>query len=101
VAQPRLQPLVEVANLSAGDLVAANRSAANVDFRHTNSVMAHSDGVLAGIAQSSRQLLTGVRLGEADEVGRIATAVIDGVKILRIQDLQAESASSKSAPRRG
>lgn len=92
VAQVRPERLVEVANLSADELTAANRSAARIDFRNTNSLLAHGDDVLAGISQASRQLLTGVRLGEAGEVGRIAAAVIDGVKILRIQDLQAESA---------
>jgi uncharacterized protein YaaN involved in tellurite resistance len=34
-------------------------------------------------------------------VGRIAAAVIDGVKILRIQDLQAEAAGGHPAPRKG
>jgi uncharacterized protein YaaN involved in tellurite resistance len=99
--QPRLERLVEVANLSPEDLAAANHSAANIDFRNSNNLMAHGDGVLAGIAQASRQLLTGVRLGETGEVGRIASAVIDGVRILRIQDLQAESAGSKPVPRKG
>jgi uncharacterized protein YaaN involved in tellurite resistance len=98
--QPKLERLVEVANLSADDLTAAQRSAELIDFRKTGSLMAHGDGVLAGIAQASRQLLTDVRLGEAGEVGRIAAAVIDGVKILRIQDLQAE-ADGGSQPRKG
>jgi uncharacterized protein YaaN involved in tellurite resistance len=99
--QPRFERLVEVANLSPEDLEAAHCSAANIDFRNTNNLMAHGDGVLAGIAQASRQLLAGVRVGEAGEVGRIAAAVIDGVKILRIQDLQTESASRKPVPRKG
>jgi uncharacterized protein YaaN involved in tellurite resistance len=99
--QPRLERLVQVASLTPEDLTLANRSAANLDFRNTNTLLAHGDGVLAGIAQASRQLLTGVRLGEADEVGRIAAAVIDGVKILRIHDLQAESAEGKPPPRKG
>jgi uncharacterized protein YaaN involved in tellurite resistance len=96
-ADPRLQPspaperLVEVANLSPEDLKAAETSAAKVDFRTTNSLLVHGEGVLAGIAAASRQLLTGVRLGETGEVGRIAASVIDGVKILRIEDLQAEA----------
>jgi uncharacterized protein YaaN involved in tellurite resistance len=104
---PRLAPeppperLVEVANLSPEDLAAAQASAAKINFRETASLLSHGDGVLAGIAQASRQLLTGVRLGDAGEVGRIAAAVIDGVKILRIQDLQAESASGQPAPRKG
>jgi uncharacterized protein YaaN involved in tellurite resistance len=98
--QPKFERLVEVANLSPEDLAAAQASAAKIDFRQSTSLMAHGDGVLAGIAQASRQLLTGVRLGEAGEVGRIAAAVIDGVKILRISDLQAESNGQK-APRKG
>jgi uncharacterized protein YaaN involved in tellurite resistance len=107
VVDPRLAPeppperLVEVANLSPEDLAAAHASAAKVNFRDTASLLSHGDGVLAGIAQASRQLLTGVRLGEAGEVGRIAAAVIDGVKILRISDLQAESAGGQPAPRKG
>jgi uncharacterized protein YaaN involved in tellurite resistance len=99
--QPRLERLVEVANLAPDELAAAQASAAKIDFRKTSSLMAHGDGVLAGIAQASRQLLTGVRLGEAGEVGRIAAAVIDGVKILRIQDLQAASTGGQPAPRKG
>jgi uncharacterized protein YaaN involved in tellurite resistance len=98
-ADPRLTPepvperLVEVANLGQEDLAAAQTSAAKVDFRNTNTLLSHGEGVLAGIAQASRQLLTGVRLEDAGEVGRIAASVIDGVKILRIQDLQAEAGS--------
>jgi uncharacterized protein YaaN involved in tellurite resistance len=98
--QPRPERLVEVSKLNPQDLAAANSSAAKLDFRSTNSLMAHADGVLAEIAQASRQLLTGVRVGDAGEVGRIAAAVIDGVKILRIQDLQAEAAGGP-APRKG
>ena len=65
------------------------------------TLLSHGDGVLAGIAQSSRQLLTGVRLGDAGEVGRIAASVIDGVKILRIQDLQAEAGGGQPGARKG
>jgi hypothetical protein len=46
-------------------------------------------------------LLTGVRLGDAGEVGRIAASVIDGVKILRIEDLQSEANGSLPAARNG
>ncbi len=95
--QPPAERLVDVSNLSPADLAAAQASAAKVNFSSSNSMMAHGDGVLAGIAAASRQLLTGVRLGDAGEVGRIAAAVIDGVKILRIQDLQAESSAAPAA----
>jgi uncharacterized protein YaaN involved in tellurite resistance len=93
--------LVEVTNLNPEDLAAARQEAAKVDFRKTATLLAHGDGVLASIAQASRELLTGVRLGDAGEVGRIASSVIDGVKILRIEDLQAEAAGGRPAPRTG
>jgi uncharacterized protein YaaN involved in tellurite resistance len=106
-ADPRLAPepaperLVEIANLAAEDLAAAQLAAAKVDFRNTNTLLAHGDGALAGIAQASRQLLTGVSLEDAGEVGRIAASVIDGVNILRIQDLQAEARGERTPARKG
>jgi uncharacterized protein YaaN involved in tellurite resistance len=105
VVDERLAPapvperLVEVANLSPQDLAAAQASAAKIDFRKTNSLLAHGEGVLGGIAAASRQLLSGVRLGETGDVGRIAASVIDGVKILRIEDLQSEAKGAPAAPR--
>ena len=86
--QPRL---VEVGKLAPAELASAEQAAARVDFRNSASLLSHGDGVLAEIAQSSRQLLAGVRLGDAGQIGDIAAAVIDGVKILRIQDLQNEA----------
>ena len=106
-SDPRLLPqpaparLVETAGLKPEELAAAQQSAARIDFRQSGTLLAHGDGVLAKIAQASRQLLTGVRLGDAGEVGRIAAAVIDGVKILRIEDLQAEAAGGHPGARKG
>lgn len=104
---PRLAPepsperLVEISNLSTADQAAAQMSAAKVDFRNSNTLLAHGEGALAAIASSSRQLLTGVRLEDAGEVGRIAASVIDGVNILRIQDLQAEARGDRPIARKG
>jgi len=95
--EPEPERLVEVANLKPEELAAAQGSAAKLDFRNTSTLLAHGEGVLAGIAQSSRQLLTGVRLGDAGEVGQIAATVIDGIKILRIQDLQTEAKDGQPA----
>lgn len=100
-AEPEPERLVEVSNLSPEDLAAAQASAQKVDFRNSTTLLTHGEGVLAGIAQASRQLLTGVRLGDAGEVGRIAASVIDGVKILRIADLQAEADGGQPAARKG
>jgi uncharacterized protein YaaN involved in tellurite resistance len=98
---PEPERLVDIANLSPQDLAASQGSASKVDFRNTNTLLSHGEHVLAGIAQSSRQLLTGVRLEDAGEVGRIAASVIDGIKILRIEDLQAEANGGNPAARRG
>jgi uncharacterized protein YaaN involved in tellurite resistance len=99
--EPKPERLVEVANLSPQDLAAAQAAAARIDFSKTSTMLAHGEGVLSAIAGASRQLLSGVRLGDAGEVGRIAASVIDGVKILRIQDLQAEAKGGAPAPRKG
>lgn len=98
-ARPQPERLVEIASLSPADLAEAERSAALIDFRNATSLMAHGEGVLSEIAQSSRRLLTDVRIGEAGEVGRIAAAVIDGVRILRIEDLQSEARNGGAAPK--
>jgi uncharacterized protein YaaN involved in tellurite resistance len=98
---PAPERLVDVSKLNPEDLAAAQASAAKVDFRDSTTLLQHGEGVLAGIAQASRQLLTGVRLGDAGEVGRIAASVIDGVKILRIEDLQAEASGGRPEARKG
>jgi len=99
--EPAPARLVEIANLTPQDLSAAQASAQKVDFSNTSTLLSHGEGVLANIAQASRQLLTGVRLGDAGEVGRIAASVIDGVKILRIEDLQAEAGGGRASAPKG
>ena len=99
--EPAPPRLVELAKLSPDGRAAAEQAAARINFRDTASLLSHGDGVLAQIAQSSRQLLMGVRLGDADEIGNIATAVIDGVKILRIEDLGSEAARGRTGARKG
>lgn len=90
---PRPPRLVEVDNLPPDELAAAQSQAGQIDFSASASMMSHGEGVLSGIAAASRQLLSGVRLGDAGEAGQIAAAVLDGIKILRISDLQAEAAA--------
>jgi uncharacterized protein YaaN involved in tellurite resistance len=104
LATPEPSPtrLVELAKLSADELAAAEQAAARVNFRDAASLLSHGDGVLAQIAQSSRQLLSRVRLGgHAGEIGDIAAAVIDGVKILRIKDLRVEADQGRPGARKG
>ncbi len=90
---PKPERLVEVNNLPPEELAAAQAEAQKIDFTDTNSLLSHGEDVLSGVASASRQLLSGVRLGDAGEAGRIAAAVVDGIKILRISDLQAEAAA--------
>jgi uncharacterized protein YaaN involved in tellurite resistance len=97
--QPKPERLVEIANLSPDELAAAGASAGRIDFRTSSTLLAHGEGVLTGIAAASRSLLSGVRVGEAGAAGAIAAAVIDGVKILRIKDLQAEASGAPARPR--
>lgn len=107
ITDPRLVPeappplLVDVSKLSLDEQTAAEQAAARINFRDTASLLSHGDGVLARIAQSSRQMLTGVRLGDTGAIGDIAAAVIDGVKILRIQDLRAEADGGRPGARKG
>jgi len=54
--QPAPERLVDIANLKPEDLAAAQASAAKIDFRNTNTLLTYGEGVLANIAQSSRQL---------------------------------------------
>lgn len=88
---PRPERLVSTDNLPDEELKAAQTQAAQIDFTSSASLMNHGEGVMSGIASASRQLLSGVRLGEAGEAGEIAAAVLDGIKILRLSDLQAEA----------
>lgn len=94
--QPRPPRLVETNTLPPAELAIAQAQAAKIDFASSASLMSHGEGVMTGIAQASRQLLSGVRLGEAGEAGDIAAAVLDGIKILRIPDLQAEAAGNSA-----
>ncbi len=95
--EPEPERLVDISNLNPEDLAASQAAAEKVNFRDTATLLAHGEGAMAEIAQASRQLLTGVRLGDAGEVGQIAASVIDGVKILRIDDLQTEAKGGGSA----
>ncbi len=104
VTDPRLAPappaerLVDVSKLSPADLEEARRAADRLDFRNSLSLLAHGDDVLGRLSETSRKLLADIRLGESGEVGKIAAAILDGVKILRIEDLQKEA--GKPAPAR-
>lgn len=89
--QPRPPRLVETESLPPNELANARAQAARINFSSSATLMEHGEGVMNGIAQASRQLLAGVRLGEAGEAGEIAASVMDGIKILRISDLQEEA----------
>ncbi len=95
---PRAERLVEVAKLPAEELIAARNAADKIAFQNSASLMAHGEGALSGLAQASRTLLSGVRLGDAGEAGAIAAAVLDGIRILRISDLQTEAAAGVKRP---
>jgi len=95
---PRAARLVAIDNLPPEALASAQKAAEKIDFMNSASLMAHGEGVLSGLAGASRSLLSGVRLGDAGEAGEIAAAVLDGIKILRISDLQAEANAGVKRP---
>jgi len=89
--QPKAERLVDIDNMKPEEIEAATLMASRIDFRRTVSLLSHGDDVLADISQASRRLLADVGVGEAGDVGKIAAAVLDGVKILRIEDLQSQA----------
>ena len=89
--QPPAERLVDIGNMKPEEIEAARLMASRIDFRRTVSLLSHGDDVLADISQASRRLLVDAQVGEIGDVGKIAAAVLDGVKILRIEDLQSQA----------
>jgi uncharacterized protein YaaN involved in tellurite resistance len=89
--QPAAERLVDIDNMKPEEIEAATLMASRIDFRRTVSLLSHGDDVLADISQASRRLLVDAQVGEIGDVGKIAAAVLDGVKILRIEDLQSQA----------
>ncbi|WP_414440289.1 toxic anion resistance protein [Burkholderia sp. 22PA0106] len=83
--------LVDLASLSPEQQALARERASQIRFDDTTSTLRFVDQALQPLAASSRRLLSETTVGEAGEIGRIAAAVIDGIKILRIEELQQEA----------
>ncbi|MBN3806773.1 hypothetical protein GXB81_27540 [Paraburkholderia sp. Ac-20336] len=94
---PAFERLVELSTLPAELQTRAHQLADSIRFEDTASTLTFIEHTLQPIAQVSRQLLADTTVGNAGEVGQIAAAVIDGIKILRIDELQAEA--HKIAPK--
>lgn len=88
---PPMERLVDLASLTPEQRAKAQSIADGIRFDDTVSTLSFIDHTLQPMALVSRQLLSDTTVGEAGEVGRIAAAVIDGIKILRIEELQAEA----------
>lgn len=99
--KPPLERLVDVSKLAPADLQAAQDSAGKIDFTESTTLIAHGEHAMREIAEASRQLLTNTRIGDSGEVGKIAAAVINGVKILGIEDLRRELVEKKPTGRSG
>jgi len=94
---PAFERLVELSTLPAELQTRAHQLAASIRFEDTASTLTFIEHTLQPIAQVSRQLLADTTVGNAGEIGQIAAAVIDGIRILRIDELQAEA--HKAAPK--
>ena len=84
--------LVDPTTLDPDRLAKATALAATLDFSKTSTTVGFIENALEPVARISRQLLTDTKVGEMGEVGRVAAAVIDGIHILRIEELQQEAA---------
>jgi uncharacterized protein YaaN involved in tellurite resistance len=89
--------LVDPASLDAEKLKKAQTLAASIDFTQTQTTLAFVEGTLAPVAQISRKLLADTQVKEMGEVGRVATAVLEGINILRLDDLKKEA--QEAAPK--
>ena len=83
--------LVDPAALSPEKLQRAQAIAATIDFTQTQTTLAFVEDTLKPVAQISRQLLADTQVKEMGEVGRVATAVLEGINILRLDDLKKEA----------
>jgi uncharacterized protein YaaN involved in tellurite resistance len=92
ILQPlQVERLVDPASLDPARLEQAQKLAGTIDFAHTLTTITFIEGTLQPVAAISRQLLSDTQVRDVGEVGRVAAAVIDGIKILRIEDLQNEA----------
>ncbi|MEW9272749.1 toxic anion resistance protein [Gluconobacter oxydans] len=95
---PAFPRLVEISRLPADMVEEAHRRAGTIDFGDLNTLLSHGMGALGELAKVSDRMLAGRTLGESDAVGEIAAGVLDGVKILRIGELQKLARGEGGAP---
>lgn len=95
-AMERPARLVEISKLAPADLDEAEGQAELVNFRDTSSLLSHGEGSLKAMGEVTHQLLSQATLGKTGEVGALAASVLDGVKLLRIEDLMREASEKIS-----
>lgn len=86
-----IERLVDLSSLSPPQRALADERANSIRFDDATSTLSFVENALQPLATASRRLLSDATVGEAGEIGRIAAAVIDGIKILRIEELQEEA----------
>lgn len=91
--------LVDTRTLSADLLSKAEQSAAKINFRDPDTLLAHGTEALAPIGAIAERITAGRTIKSTDEVGAIAAAIFDGIKILRIDELQSGTTKSRGIMR--
>ncbi|WP_250452937.1 toxic anion resistance protein [Caballeronia sp. ATUFL_M2_KS44] len=86
-----MERLVDLSSLLPEQRAVAQKLAESIRFDDATSTLNFVDNALQPLALASRRLLADTTVGETGEIGRIAAAVIDGIKILRIEELQEEA----------
>ena len=90
--------LVVADRLSPDTIVAAKELSLVISSKNTTAAREISGKAMAPIEQNARALLNNVRMNDMDALGASASNIIDGIKILRLDDLKNEARGNVPAP---
>ena len=90
--------LVVADRLSPKTIASPKQLSIEISSKNTAIAREISGKSMAPIKQNTRSLLNNVRMNDMDTLGATASSIIDGIKILRLDDLKKEAHSNIPAP---
>lgn len=90
--------LVVADRLSPETIASAKQLSVEISSKNTAIAREISGKAMAPIEQNARALLNNVRMNDMDALGATAASIIDGIKILRLDDLKNEARGNIPAP---